>query len=152
MRGLPGWIFGDFVAGRAAIGLLLLRLVFGAGMMVHGWPKFQNAFHWMDKNPNAPPSIVQALAALGEFGGGAALLFGCFTPLGAIGVICTMLGAFLLVHRNDPWISTSGKSWELASLYFIVALTLLFCGPGRFSLDWLLFGSRRGSYGGRSKR
>lgn len=144
MRGLLGWMHGEFVDGRAAIGLLLMRLVFGSAMMFHGWPKILNAFHWMDKNPNPPPSIVQALAALGEFGGGAALLLGCLTPLGAIGVIGTMLGAFFLVHRNDPWINPGGKSWELASLYFIVALALLVAGPGRFSLDYMIFGRSRG--------
>ena len=138
-------VFGEFLGGRAAIGLLFLRVVMGLGLMFHGWPKAQNPFGWMNK-PGAPsdiPGFVQALAAVGEFGGGLALILGLLTPLAAFGVLCTMIGAYVISHQGDPWIAPGKKTWELASLYFTMAVTLLFTGPGRYSLDALLFGKKR---------
>ena len=133
-------IWGEFVAGRAAFGLLLLRFVAGAALMVHGWDKIQQPFSWMKKDP--APGILQALAALSEFGGGLALILGLLTPLAALGIICTMGYAILVAHRGDPWIK--GKpNFELASLYLLIATTLLLTGPGAFSLDAKLFGRRR---------
>src|SRR5262245_3700726 len=73
-------IFGSFVGGRAAWGLLVVRVVFGLGIAQHGWSKIQHPFNWM--GPDAPvPAFLQFLAALSEFGGGIALIFGLLTPL-----------------------------------------------------------------------
>ena len=33
------WLYGNYVGGRGAVGLLIVRLVFGAGIMLHGWQK-----------------------------------------------------------------------------------------------------------------
>ena len=138
--------YGRFLEGAPAIGLLIFRIVIGAALMIHGWSKIQHPFNWMNQ-PGKPPSPIpgplQALAALGEFGGGAGILFGCLTPLACLGVICTMLGAYFIVHRGAPWITPAGKSFELASLYGIMALLLAFTGPGVFSLDAFLFGKKK---------
>ena len=135
-------LFGSFVGGRGAIGLLLLRLIFGAGLMLHGWGKIQHPFGWM--GPEAPvPGILQALAALSEFGGGLALLIGLLTPIAAFGIMCTMLFAIFGVHiaKGDPFVSmTGGASWEPAAHYLAAALLMLFTGPGTISLDAMLFG------------
>src|SRR5687768_6168446 len=107
-------ILGSFVTGRAALGLLLLRVVAGAGMMVHGWPKAQKPFGWMG---DGAPAVLQALAALAEFGGGLALILGLLTPVAALGIICTMGYAILVAHKGDPWIKPGApKTFELASL------------------------------------
>ena len=138
-------ILGEFWGGRVGIGLLILRLVFGAGLMLHGWGKIQNPFHWMDKPgaPSAIPGFMQALAALGEFGGGAGIFFGFLTPLSCLGVLCVMFGAWFFRHRGDPWVNPGGSSFELASLYFTITLTLLLAGPGRFSLDALVWNRKK---------
>lgn len=140
-------IYGEFLGGRAALGLLLLRVVLGVAMMKHGWGKIQNPFGWMDKGgkPSAIPDVLQALAALAEFGGGAALVIGMLTPLACLGIIFTMLGAKFIAHGSDPWINLvpGGRSWEVASLYLLGATALLLTGPGRFSIDALLFESTR---------
>ncbi len=138
-------VLGNFATGRAAAGLLILRLVFGSALMIHGWPKIQHPFSWMDKMPNHPPGFLQALAALSEFGGGLALILGLLTPLAALGVICTMSVAILVAHKGQPWISIEPgvRPFELASLYLTVALALLVAGPGVYSLDAKLFGRKR---------
>lgn len=137
-------LFGEFVGGRAASGLLVLRLVAGAGLMMHGWPKIQKPFGWMGDGPGTPPGFLQALAALSEFGGGLALILGLLTPLACLGIICTMGFAILVAHKGDPWIKPGApKTSELASLYFSIATTLLITGPGAFSLDASIFGKRK---------
>jgi putative oxidoreductase len=124
--------------------LLLLRVVAGLAFMIHGWPKIQNPFGWMGPEPFAP-AIFQALAALAEFGGGLAWILGLLTPLASLGIACTMavaVGTHAFM-RGDPFVSlTGGSSYELAAIFFCIALLLMAMGPGRFSLDRKLFGIR----------
>ena len=135
---------GNYVGGRGALGLLLVRLIFGAGLMQHGWGKIQHPFSWM--GPASPvPGLLQALAALSEFGGGLALLLGLLTPLAMFGVACTMLVAIFTVHlpHGDTFVARgAGGSYELAALYLGMALLMMLTGPGALSLDAKLFGSR----------
>jgi putative oxidoreductase len=124
--------------------LLLLRVVAGLAFMLHGWPKVQNPFGWMGPDPFAP-EIFQGLAALAEFGGGLAWILGLLTPLASLGIACTMAVA-MVTHaflRGDPFVSmTGGPSYELAAIFFCIALLLMAMGPGRFSLDRGFFGPR----------
>ena len=124
--------------------LLLLRIVAGLAFMMHGWSKIQNPFGWMGPNGFAP-GIFQALAALSEFGGGLAWVLGLFTPIASLGITSTMVVAFSMhaFMRHDPFVSKAGgPSFELASVYLCIALVLLTVGPGRVSLDRVIFGSR----------
>ena len=137
-------IFPDFVRGRGAIGLLLLRLAVGAALVLHGWFKINSPggmTGWM--GPAPVPGPLQAAAALSEFLGGAGILLGLLSPLASFFVACTMLVAIGMGHlsQGDPFVSpTGGHSWELAAAYLAAALTVLLAGPGRLSLDYLLFG------------
>ena len=128
--------------GRAeSLGLLLLRLVVGVAFMHHGWTKIQNPLGWMGSK-SATPGILQALAALSEFGGGLAWVIGLLVPLASFGILCTM--AVAVSHhlgQGDPFVGR-GASYEPALVYASVAVLLLLVGPGRFSLDHLIFGRR----------
>jgi len=141
-------VFGNFVAGRGGVGLLLVRLVFGLALMLHGWQKIQSPgvpMGWM--GPDAPvPGFLLGLATLSEFGGGLALVLGLLTPLAALGVISTMLFAILMVHLKSghPFVSMGGKpSFESAAGYLAVALWMLITGPGKLSLDALIWGKNQ---------
>lgn len=130
--------------GLGSVGLLLLRLVVGSAFVLHGFPKIQQPFNWMG---DAFPGFLQALAAISEFGGGLALILGLLTPIAMLGLVCTMIVAvFTHVMRGDPWVGQGG-SFELPALYLIIALTIALLGPGRFSLDALLFGRNSGTSG-----
>jgi putative oxidoreductase len=121
---------------RHSLALLLVRLAFGLGMMLHGWPKIQNPFHWMDKAKAPAPAVLQALAALAEFGGGLGVLLGVLAQLSALGIACTMAYAvFTHVSRGDAFVQPGGRSYEAALLYFVVMVALLLMGPGAYSLD-----------------
>jgi len=37
-------LFGNFVRGRGTVGLLMVRFVFGLGLMLHGFSKIQTPF------------------------------------------------------------------------------------------------------------
>lgn len=123
---------------RANVGLLLLRLVAGLAFMFHGWSKIQNPFAWM--GAEAPvPGILQALAALSEFGGGLAWILGALVPLASLGLFFTMAVAvhFHAVVQGDPFVGR-GASYELALLYLVIAVLMLTVGPGQYSVDaWL---------------
>jgi putative oxidoreductase len=137
-------IFGNFVRGRGAAGLLIVRLVFGLGIMLHGWQKIQSPggpMGWM--GPQSPvPGFLQGLSTAAEFSGGLGIILGLLTPLAALGLTCNMLVALCMVHlpKGDPFVGGMGKgSFESAAGYLAVALLLLLAGPGVWSLDalWL---------------
>ena len=130
------------LSARVSTGLLILRLVAGLAFMFHGWGKIQNPTGWMGPNANIP-GVFQALAAVSEFGGGLAWMLGVLTPLASFGLACTMavaayMHAFIL---KDPFVAAGpGKgSYELAAVYLCIAVLFLLAGPGRFSVDQLLF-------------
>ena len=124
--------------------LLVIRFVVGLAFMIHGWGKIQTPFSWMPLG--APvPGALQALAALSEFGGGLALILGLLTRLGTLGLAITMLVATSMhaFKLHDPFVNTTGQggSYELAFVYFVIALFFVVNGPGRFSIDSKLFGT-----------
>jgi putative oxidoreductase len=131
-------------AMRASIALLVLRVVFGATLAIHGFGKIKNPLHWMDMAPNHPPAFLQLLAAVSEFVGGLALAAGLLTPLTAFGIVCTMgVAAYSHYAKGDPYVGKGGGSYELATLYLVATLGVAIAGPGSHSLDALLFGKRR---------
>ena len=140
-----GRLFPTFVGGPGAIGLLVLRLVAGAAMMLHGWPKVQHATSWM--GPGAPvPGALQALAALAEFGGGLCWILGLMTPVASFLILCTMAVAAGMVHipAGHPFVAAKGgPSSEPALGYLAIAVALMLVGPGRLAVDALLFGRRK---------
>ena len=97
--------------------------------------------------PNAPvPGVIQAMAAVAEFGGGLCWVLGLLTPLASLLIACTMAVATGMVHipAGHPFVTAKGgPSYEPALGYLAVALALLLVGPGRLSLDWFLLGRRR---------
>ena len=122
--------------------LLLIRLVTGFAFMHHGWGKIQHPMNWMGEG-SSYPGIFQALSAVAEFIGGSALVLGFLTRIAAFGIVCNMLVA-LHVHifvKGDPFVNVKGgSSYELALVFLVIAILFLIMGPGRYSLDRLVFG------------
>jgi putative oxidoreductase len=119
-------------------GLVLLRLATAAVFISHGHQKLfgfgfagvTGAFTHM----GVPlPGITGPLIALLEFFGGIALILGLLTRLVAFGFACDMLGAILLVQLKSGF-----SHFELEFMLLGAALTLLFTGAGRFSIDGAL--------------
>ena len=120
--------------------LLILRVVAGVAMAMHGYGKIQDPFHWM--GAEAPvPGFFQMLAAVAEFGGGIAWVLGFLTPIASFGVACTMaVAVFVHVSKGDPFVGMEG-SYELAAIYFAISMVLMFGGPGKLSVDSKICGA-----------
>jgi putative oxidoreductase len=121
-----------------ALGLTALRLAVATIFIKHGAQKLfvfgfagvTGAFTHM----GVPlPGVTGPLIALLEFFGGIALALGFLTRLIALGFVCDMLGAILLVLLPKGF---SGFEFEFLLLGSSVALALT--GAGRFSVDALL--------------
>ena len=124
--------------------LLVARLVGGTAFMLHGWGKIQNPFAWMGPEADVP-GLLQALAALSEFGGGLAWVLGLLVPLASLGIAFTMAVAVYshAVLWGHPFVATGGgPAYELALIYLCISLLLMAIGPGRLSLDRVVFGAR----------
>ncbi len=127
--------------------LFIIRLIAGAAFVLHGWGKIQTPFGWLP--PEAPISIhpfFQFLAAISEFGGGIGWILGLLTPVASLGIGCTMTVAVYLHSMvfKDPFVNmTGGSSYEPALVYLGVALVFLVLGPGKYSLDRMIFGERK---------
>ena len=136
-----GRFYAEFPGGARAVALLMLRLVAGTAFLFHGWDKIQHPLSWM--GPDAPiPSFLQLLAAVSEFGGGISWILGALTPLFSLGLFGTMAFATFMVHvrMGHPFVTQGGPSFESSLGYLAIALVLMLVGPGRLSVDALLFG------------
>ena len=131
------FLFGQFQTHRITPidwGLLALRVGFGALMIFgHGWGKLAHFGDYAAKF--ADPLRVGvttslALTVFAEFFCSLAVALGLFTRLAAMPLIVTMLVAAFVINADAPW-----GDKELAVLYLVPYITLLFAGPGRISLD-----------------
>ena len=136
-------------SAQVSVSLLIMRVIIGAAFMFHGWSKIQNPAGWLPEGGPMPISpFFQTLAAISEFCGGAAMILGFLNPLANFGIGVTMLTALYLhmIVRKDTFVSmTGGPSYELALVFLGFAVMLLLTGPGKFSLDRILFGKRERS-------
>ncbi len=129
--------------GAGSFGLLVLRVLVGVALVLHGWWKVTHEggpTGWMGQSATFEPWML-AVAAFSEVGGGALLALGLLTPLAALAVLGTMLGAvYHHISAGDPFVNLEGgRSWELAGTYAAVALLVLTIGPGMLSVDKFVF-------------
>ena len=117
--------------------MLFLRVVFGLLILIkHGYDKlikfstlqyqFYNFLHLGSKTSLILSMIAEVLCAL-------FIVLGLFTRLAAIPLIITMLVAIYGFNAAKPLIDS-----EVALMYLGVFVTLLFCGPGRISIDGMI--------------
>ncbi len=123
-----------------SIGFLLFRMTLGSALMIHGWTKIQAPMTWMG---DSVPAIFQFLAAIAEFGGGLSWIIGLAVPISSFGIFCAMAVAVHMhaVIRGDPFVGKE-SSYEPALIYLVSSLLLFLAGPGKFSLDQKIFGSK----------
>ncbi len=124
------------------IALLILRIVTGVALMYHGFGKIQHPFSWMGPQSNYLP-VFQALSATSEFVGGLALVIGFLTRIAGFGIICNFAVAVHLhmMVMKDPFVNMKGGgAYELPLLFLVIGILFMLAGPGKISLDKLVFG------------
>lgn len=121
-------------------GLLILRLG-AAGLLLygHGWTKLMQFSEQAEKFADpigVGPTASFALVVFAEVLCSLLVILGLATRLAAIPVIIFLTVAFFIQHAADPFAKK-----ELALVYLVPFLTILFTGGGGFSLDAVM--SRR---------
>jgi uncharacterized membrane protein YphA (DoxX/SURF4 family) len=114
-------LLSTFADGLPGVGLLLLRVVAGAALILR-----VAELHNRASVPTTVPHMVAA-------GIGLLLLFGSWTAVAGV-MVAIIESVIAFSHNGDPWVSIL-----LASLG--VALALL--GPGTWSVDARRFGWKR---------
>ena len=121
----------------ASFGLLVLRVGAGTTLLLsHGWGKLANfsdrAARFSDPLHVGSPSSL-ALVVFAEVFCSIAVILGLFTRLAVVPWIIFFAVAFFIQHAADPF-----PRKELALLFGVISVALLFLGGGRYALDgWL---------------
>ena len=116
----------------SSLAMLLIRISCGGLMLMHGVPKFLN---FSKIAPTFDPlgmggGFSLGLTVFAELFCAIFILIGVGTRLATIPLIIVMLVAVFVVHLQDPM-----KEKELAIMYLLQYLAILFAGAGHFSLD-----------------
>lgn len=121
-----------------SIGLLIVRIIVGAFMLTHGFGKLMilldGAYAMFPDPLGIGASASLFLIVLAEFLCSIFLILGVATRLSSIPLLTGMLVAGLIVHGADPFASK-----ELSLLYGSVYMMLIITGPGKYSIDQLIF-------------
>ena len=132
------------------LGLLLLRVGIGVMFTVHGYPKLIGGPEMWAKiggvmeivGLDFAPAFWGFLAAVAEAVGGQLLALGLFFRVACALLLGTMLIATAMHLGSGDGFDKYSHALESAFLF----LGLLFSGPGRLSLDQILFPARRRRY------
>jgi putative oxidoreductase len=123
--------------GAFNFSMLLLRIVFGLLILIkHGYLKLQN-FSTIQNNfynflgLGMKTSLVLCIFA--EVFCALFVVLGLFTRFAAVPLVITMLVAIFGANTDKPLLES-----ELALLYLGAFATLLFCGPGKISIDGMI--------------
>jgi len=127
-------------------GLLLLRVVLGLTMAAHGYNKFfgggriPGTAGWFDSIGMKPGLFHARIAAGTELAAGLGLALGLLTPVPAAGFVALMLVAAWTVHRRNGFFIVK-EGWEYNLILAVAAIAIAATGPGRISVDYVLFGT-----------
>jgi putative oxidoreductase len=136
------WIFGTSVDKNInSFALLILRVVVGSFMLVHGLQKLDmlkaNPVQFADPIGIGEPASL-TLAVFAELVCSILLIIGLLTRLAIIPLIITMLVAVFIVHSVDGF-----EKQELPALYLGVYIVLIITGAGKYSVDRLIAKRKR---------
>jgi putative oxidoreductase len=121
------------------LGYLVLRAGFGGTMFwQHGWPKLMAFGEKVDTFADPfglGPAFSLILILVAEVLCSALIVLGLWTRLAAIPLIIAMAVVVFMVKGDADF-----PEKELAALYLMAFVAILFTGSGRFSIDKISFG------------
>jgi putative oxidoreductase len=127
------------------VGLLILRLVLGLTLAAHGWNKFfgggriPGTARWFESIGMKFGTLQAVVAASTEISAGLGLAAGLLTPIPAAGFVALMLVAAWTVHRHNGFFIVK-EGWEYNLILATTAVAIATIGPGKYSLDYQIFG------------
>ncbi|HZW54918.1 MAG TPA: DoxX family protein [Nitrososphaerales archaeon] len=120
---------------------LLVRVVVGGTLMIHGYPKVKSreqSMNWMKSM--GLPGATALIAGVLEFFGGLLLVVGLIVPI--IGFFLAIQFASIILMKKSrmkaSYVSTSKVSFEIDALYLLLAIILIVIGAGVLSIDGLV--------------
>ena len=124
----------------SARGVTILRVVFGALIMVHGIQKFMAGHAAFTASVAAmgvqKPEIVAWLVIAGEIGLGLLLVLGALTRVAGFLAAIMFAGIWFVTEAGKPLLTAkSGVTAELLIIYVAISVAFVFLGPGAWSLD-----------------
>jgi putative oxidoreductase len=125
-----------FIPPNLDAALLILRLVLGIIMVVHGYPKvtgFGGTAEYFAGAGIPLPTLAALFAAVAEFGGGLLMIVGVATDLAGLLFAIDMLGAILFVHLEKGFSAAKG-GYEFNLALLAMALAVALAGPGKYGL------------------
>ncbi len=131
--------------GAYDVGLLILRLVLGLTLAAHGYNKFfgggriPGTAGWFESIGMKYGTFQAVVAATTEISAGLGLAAGLLTPIPAAGFVALMLVAAWTVHRHNGFFIVK-EGWEYNLILATAAVGVATLGPGRYSLDYQIFG------------
>jgi len=117
------------------LALLVLRLVLGAIMIGHGYPKVVGglAKHVQLVSGLGMPGWLAYCSAAAEFLGGIFVILGFFTRLAALAIVIDLGVAIAKVHWKNGLLGNNG--YQLPLSLAAIAFALVFFGAGAIALD-----------------
>jgi putative oxidoreductase len=126
-------------APRFDLGLLVLRVVLGVLILLHGIAKMKNGIGFIEQTVTQQglPAALAYGVYIGEVLAPVLLIVGLFGRLAALVVALNMVVAVALVHAGDfgKLNQTGGWQLELQAMFFAAAVALALTGPGGYSVD-----------------
>lgn len=121
------------------IGKLILRLVLGATILLHGIAKLTGGIGFITGSVTAAglPAFVAYGVYVGEVVAPLLLIAGWYARVGAVLVAVNMLFAIGLVHTADLFKLGPNGNWalELQGMFLFTAIAVALLGPGKFSAN-----------------
>ncbi len=125
-----------YSAGAINGGMLILRLGLGILMINHGYDKLVNFSKYQGDFYNflgLGTTVSLSLVVFAEFFCSLFIILGMFTRLATIPLIITMCIVVFILNKGQVF-----DKAELPALYIAGYLALLFCGPGKVSVDGMI--------------
>ena len=128
-------------------GLLILRIGIGLMFILHGWPKLTGGPEKWEQIGNTmqllgidfAPVFWGFMAGFAEVVGGALIMLGFFYRIACALLVITMVVAALRHYTAGEGFGGYSHALEAAILFF----SLLFIGPGKYSLDKAIFPGKK---------
>lgn len=121
------------------IGKLILRVSITGLMLFHGFFKLFNGIDGI-KGLVTQAELPEFLAYgvyFGEIVFPILIIIGLYTRISSIFFALTMVFAIFLAHSNEIFVlgKTGGPVIELALIYLLTSISIMFIGAGKYSLD-----------------
>ncbi|MCL1635277.1 DoxX family protein [Luteimonas sp. SX5] len=126
-------------AAQQDLGKLVLRVVLGALILLHGIAKIRSGLGPIEGMLQAHglPHYLAYGALVGEVLAPLLLILGWYARIGAALVLVNMVFAFALAHMGQVTQLNDQGGWalELQGMFLASSLALLLLGPGKYSVN-----------------